>query len=272
MNLKIVNVKRWVVLLTVAIIFLPAALPLTQAAACPAQGVPITTSWRLSSDCTYSTAGENGIVLGASGITLDCKGHTITFTVTGPSSAIVVGRGYTGDTIQNCLVSSSATYGIFAAFVSGLTLTGNSATSALYAFYFVYVSNIVLTGNTASGSPEGFYCYEYCYNMVFTGNTAQGNGNGFFFHSAVGGTLTSNKAIGNFGDGFFFDSASGQFTLKSNKADSNSYGYYDDTTGAGTIALGNTYINNECSLNTSHGAYDETAGIYPAAMCVPTPS
>jgi parallel beta-helix repeat protein len=271
-NLKILRARSLVAVLAVLVVAVSGALPLTQAAACPAQGVPITTSWRLSSDCTYSTAGENGIVLGASGITLDCEGHTITFTPTGSPAAIVVGKGYTGDTIQNCLVSSSANYGIFAYFVSGLTLTRNSATSAVYAFYFVYVSNVVLTGNTASGSTEGFYCYEYCYNMVFTGNTAQGNGDGFSFHSAVGGTLTSNKATGNSGDGFFFDSASGQFTLKSNKADSNSYGYYDDTTGAGTIALGNTYINNECSLNTSHGAYDETAGIYPAAMCLPTPS
>lgn len=268
MNLKILRARSLVAVVAVLVVAVSAALPLSQAAACPTQGVPITTSWTLTSNCTYSTAGENGIVLGANGITLDCKGHTITYSVSTVNDPIIVLSGYTGDTIKNCVVvSPTSGLGIGAFAVSGLTLAGNTVVGATdYAFKIAWASNVVLTGNTASScTNEGFYL-DYVFNLVMSGNTASCY-NGFDLQNGQGGILTGNKATGNTEYGFYFDNT--QYTLKSNKADSNAYGYYDDTVGPGTIGLGNTYVNNECSGNTSDGSYDAYASFGPAFLCTP---
>jgi parallel beta-helix repeat protein len=290
----------------VACLLASAALPLSHATSnCPTSGVPITANLILNSDCTYTS--QEGIVLGANGITLDCAGHSIKFSGSGSYTGISnqEGTAIKGDTVKDCKLSGGWNQGMVLQFMTGLTLTantitgpglgslsrgfnlenvgpatitGNTVASYMYGFYMYDVGSVTLSGNTATGTSsgdDGFYV-EYGYGLTISGNTATGftTGYGFYIddsgpieYGGPGGSLASNTASHN-EYGFYMDWSSG-FALVLNKADSNSqYGFDDYSYGSGPFGLGNTYSSNECSSN-GVGSYDEEAGYGPAWLCTP---
>jgi parallel beta-helix repeat protein len=245
MSLKI-DARRLLALLVVASFLGAASIPLTYATNCPASGFTITASLTLTGPCTYT--GTEGFGLGANGITLNCNGHTISYTGTAYfTDGLWVDPGYVGDTIKNCQLTGAWDGAISAEAVSLLTLTGNSVTGAKYGFYLTYASNVALMGNTATGS--GDY--------------------GFYLDDVFNGLVTHNTATSSGIDGFHVFNGQG-VVFKGNSADSNTgYGYFDNSVGPGTIGLGNTYIGNECNGNTSGGSYDGAALFGPAFLCTP---
>lgn len=274
MNLKVVNFRRYTTLLTIAIFFLSAALPLSQAISnCPTSGVPVTANLTLNSPCTYTS--ENGITLGANSITLNCNGNSITFSGSGNYVGIGV-IGYSAVTIENCHVNGFHTgFDIVSSPLT--TLKGNTATNAVYGFDVLYSPSTVLggsaaMGNTATGSSYGFYIYQ-SFNNQISGNTATGNTNGFYVVDSVGTIINGNTASMNTNSGFYFTYSlfpNTQYKVANNKADSNgATGYYDYTVGAGSLGLGNTYTGNECNSNGIYGSDDAVAGIAPAGLCTP---
>lgn len=275
---KGLKIVRWVALLTVTIILLPAALQLSQVSAVlPCPSTPITSNLNLTYDCTSPT---NGIELAASGITLNCQGNSISLTGLTPSQWAIEVYGYVGDTVKNCKVSEYTGYGIYSKFTSGLTLTGNTVEGGTYGYYIYDASGLTLMGNTATGALYGFYT-EYLYNVLVSGNTATGfTYDGFYVDEGQGGLLTKNTATSCTAPctpasttvGFSLYTASygpAMYTLIRNKADNNYYGYYDESRGPGTLGMANTYINNECSGNTNP-SFDYYAGITGSAdVCTP---
>jgi len=269
--LEHVQLRRLIALLVVTIV-LATALPLSNAVPsnCPNSGVPVTTNLSLNSNCTYTT--QNGILLGKSGITLNCKGHSITENSANNQAVIGVEViGYSGITIENCKVTGFLT-GFFVESSPRTILKGNSASNANYGFEVEYSPFSVLSGsNATTTSAAGFYI-ALSFNDKLSGNNATaGISDGFAIASSIGTSLSDNNASGNGSRGFDLSGGlpSTQYTLNNNKADNNQYGYYDDTVGAGSLGLGNTYTNNECHGNTIYGSYDGNANLGPAGLCTP---
>jgi parallel beta-helix repeat protein len=302
MNLKISHSRCLLAFLAVVCVATSAVLPSVHAQAavgpCPPDNNPyvLTTSLTLNADCTYK---DNGIVLAASGITLNCAGNTISYTGTPwaapappsgkatptppvqpkPGSPAQPGEYYgilvygSGNTVENCKVT-----GFYWNFLVGNSpstkFTGNTASNGGEAFWMCCSPSSTLTGNTATNNYYGIGVGE-SFKVKFSGNTATGSkasdGAGFYFEDDVGASISTNTATNN-PYGFYMDIyfiPNPGMTLKGNKADNNHYGYYDKTYGTGTLGLGNTYSSNECSGNTNYGSYGEWWGYGPMGICTP---
>jgi parallel beta-helix repeat protein len=92
-------------------------------------GTTITTSTELKAD--IGPCSGNGIVIGSSGITLNCAGHTISGT-SGSVAGISL-LGVTTVTVKNCHVTGFAS-GIYLGASSSNKLTGNTA-NGNYGYY-----------------------------------------------------------------------------------------------------------------------------------------
>lgn len=117
-------------------------------------------------------------------------------------------------------------------------------------------------------------------------NRTQNNGFGISLFSANGNTLEKNRAIRNVGDGVLvscecdytvnpncgtpcsgsadFQASAHDNGLKSNVANQNDIGFFDDSVGGGTLGTDNIYTANKCAGNI-------TAGSDPSGLCTPQP-
>lgn len=196
-------------------------------------GSTITTSTTLTAN--IGPCSGDGLIIGASGIVLNCAGHTISGM--GSGSGISSLQEATKVTVENCNVTGFE-YGFFIApFSYGNTLTKNTA-----------------TGNTG----YGFYLKRSSLNNL-NGNTAYGNGNGFFLFRSQRNSFNGNTADGN-GNGFFLSYGSIQNTFSGNTANSNShFGYYDLI---GRSTEHRYWTGNKCSGNFLGGSF-------PTGLCKP---
>ena len=244
----------------------------------PACGATITTNTTLTANIG-PCAGE-GLAIGASGITLDCAGHTISGTGSSPGIDL---SGVTSATVENCRVMIFD-QGFFLSLSSGNTLTGNTADNNTDGFVLASSSKNTLTGNTADYNAYGFSLTHSSKNKL-TGNAADSNlQSGFLlqFHSTHN-KLATNTADGNGHSGFLLQKGSNKNTLTGNTADKNfdgftllqskkntltgntadsntQYGYLDKTRGSGTLGTANNYSNDECSNNGVGGSHPRGLG------------
>jgi parallel beta-helix repeat protein len=152
----------------------------------PAQigcGTTITVSTTLTRD--IGPCSGNGLVIGANGITLNCKGHTISGMGT---YAGVFLNGKTQVIIKNCITTGFGS-GFLLTSSSSNKLIGNSASNNVkFGFHLKGSSSNTLSKNTASGDGDyGFYLSgNAAIGNTFTSNTANSNEQYGFFDVTVG--------------------------------------------------------------------------------------
>jgi parallel beta-helix repeat protein len=162
----------------------------------------------ITSSVTLTADHQGSIIIGSSGITLDCAGHSIT----GPGFAGVDIRNVTGVTVKNCHVSGFGA-GFFLLSAPGNRLE-NNVTSGNEHEGFVLVSSPAnddntLVGNTSTGNGAwGFAVYDGTTDTTLTGNTARSNSFAGFFVGLDSNrtTLSQNVSLGNSSSGFDIDS------------------------------------------------------------------
>lgn len=151
----------------------------------------------------------DGLIIAASGITLNCAGHeiigigpnlNITFPEIGTAGINLTGTSKV--TVENCDVMGFV-HGFWVTNSSGDTLTKNTADNNGGGFDFWantltknFVNNMTLTGNTADSNYDGFYLTGSV-NSTFSGNTADNNSGIGFSIAGAFDTLTNNTAVVN---------------------------------------------------------------------------
>jgi len=192
----------------------------------PACGATITANTTLTGN--IGPCSGDGLIIGKSGIILNCGGHTITGT--GGYDGITL-NGLTKVTVEKCKVKG---------FDYGFLLETSSSTH--------------LTGNTAKGNTDNGFLISGSGSNHLTKNTANDNGVGFHLSGSSSNTLTGNIANNNVEYGYYDNSVSSSPGFPHwNTA--NSYGTTvaklsttgDKGTGNGALAGGNPNISTATS-------------------------
>jgi len=131
----------------------------------------------VSTTLTEDHAGE--IIIAADDITLDCAGHTISGTFSGPGVSL---EGRTGVTIQNCAITR---------FLSGIRLRAST--------------DIMIISNVMTQNTDGIGVFLSHENTIMN-NLASDNGIAFYLSGSERNRLTSNLSGGD-GIGYFLDSS-----------------------------------------------------------------
>jgi parallel beta-helix repeat protein len=252
-----------VIIASVLALSSPTAPPAASAQAVTC-GDTITQSLKLTAD--IGPCSEDGIIIGADNITLDCNGHTVSGSGSGFGTGIKVSADISGVTIKNCQVTSFGGSG-FTVFGSNNVLRGNTATDNGGDGFYIATANSKLLDNTAENNGISGFFLEGGSNIKLLDNTAENNGAfGFSLLESTNNNLKRNTATNNQRDGFFLSDTSINNSLIRNKADNNlGFGYGDDTflnDGTGTAGTENRYVGNECSGN-------QAGGSNPTGLCEP---
>jgi len=216
-------------------------LPLTDASSGISCGDTITSDTILTNDLLNCPG--NGITMGASGITLDCDGHTISGSGSGNYRGIYL-SSRNNNVIENCNIENFYN-GIYLSSSDSNTLTGNTANSNNnYGIFIYYSSNNTLTGNTADLNNYGIYLSSSANTNTLTNNTANSNYYGIRLSSSDSNTLTGNTAdLNNYG--IYLSSSANTNTLTNNTANSNYHGirlsYSDSNSFTSNTANSNYY-------------------------------
>jgi len=94
---------------------------------------------------------QDGLIIGADNITLDCNGHTVSGFGTGFGTGIEVPDGISGVTIKNCQVTEFGGNG-FNIFSPSNKLLDNTVTNNGVGFNIVGVNNNELQGNIVTNN------------------------------------------------------------------------------------------------------------------------
>ena len=262
---RIVTAFSFMLLLT-ALALLPVSPPTF--ASGPACGDTITSSTILSADIGPCAV---GLIIGANGITLDCRGHTITGT--GVSAGVSL-TGISGATIKKCKVTGfDHGFDLLNADFNRLTL--NTAFNNGHGFFFISSSHNKLELNRAvDNAVNGFYLLSHSDGNLFRGNLATGHGGqgffidfssdnilrankathnvgGFQLNGGTGATnniLRGNKALTNVNTGFYLGTAKSNHLRGNIATDNGQYGYY-----LSGSASDNDLISNQGNRNGLHG-------------------
>jgi parallel beta-helix repeat protein len=180
-------------------------------------GDTISSSTTLTSDVTGCT--DDGIIIGADDIVLDCAGHRISGSGTADGISLT---DRSGVTIKNCVVSGFER-GIHLMGSSSSTLASNTVYNNDFGIYLMESSDNSITGNVAYDNNQiGVYLYDGCNNNGIVNNEAYAN--------SVTGLLVSSGSTDN--------------TLESNTAYENKNGLYvftsDDVALKDNTAYGNS--------------------------------
>ena len=176
--------------------------------------------WVIVANTRLTSDHEGPIVIGASGITLDCVGHSLT----GPGFAGVTLQDVTGVTVKNCRASG---------FEVG---------------FFVYSApaNRLNDNVSAENNHDGFVLASSPSNdhNVLTGNVSSHNGGWGFavYDGTTDTTLKSNAATANSFAGFFVGLGSIRTQVVGNSAQANPGGF--DIDSDANYVAGNTAKNN----------------------------
>lgn len=154
-------------------------------AAC-ACGDTVISSTTLTSDLICAT---NGLIVGASSITIDGNGHTIT----GSGGILYAGignlSGYSNVTIKNFAAIASFGKGISLSSATGTLVQNNTIRSTSYGIYSSSAST-TFTGNTVYSNTYGIYLTSS--SNILSNNTIQSNVYGMYLSSAANNTLENN--------------------------------------------------------------------------------
>lgn len=194
----------------------------------------------------------NGIIIGASGITLNCKGHFISGNADDPSSSGILLNGVNNVTVKNCNVT---------AFFSGIAIEGGSFniltknTANLngilthdegFGFRLESSSFNTLVGNTADNNGHAGFSMTNCFNNVLTNNSAVRDHTGFdLINNSTFNVLNGNAASENSFAGFDLKDSSSNNTLTGNTSTNNSnWGFLLEPSADSEVLTGNTASNN----------------------------
>ncbi len=226
----------------------------------------------MMSDVTLTqnlTCPEAGITIGASDVTLDCDGHTISGSNTGNGIYLY---SKTNVTIKNCNVTHFR-YGIFVSTSNNNTLANNTANyNTEYGIFFRDSSEYnTLINNTANNNKHGIYFYYTAYNAnALINNTANNNTQiGINFEASSNNSLTGNTANNNQHGIYIYGSVN---SLTGNTANNNQHGIFLDTSHYNNLtantannnnddgiylytSINNTLINNTVNNNKNYGVY-----------------
>ncbi len=215
----------------------------------------------ITSSTTLTSDHDGNVVIQASGITLDCAGHSII----GDGTADLVGiraDNVTGVTIKNCVVTGFDPHGIYAAGSTGLHVRGNTVLgSAGHAIYLADSPGAVVMGNTIRdsgfGDPYGGYgvVLQRSSGAVITGNTATDNKwAGFALVDASSQTTVSSNTSARNGDGFHVEPAA-DLTFSRNVArDNYNFGFVVNG------VTGGRFVANTVSRNGADGFNIQASG------------
>ena len=194
----------------------------------PACGDTLTADTTLDSDLDCSGPGGTALIIGANGMTLDCRGHTLTGD--GTTGAGVDLGSRTGVTVKNCTATG---------FGNGFELQGSHGDT--------------LEKNTASDGVRGFLLDDSADNTLKR-NTARDNvRQGFLLEDdSDRNTLERNTAIENGRAGFRLD-GSNDNTLKRNTARDNDRGFRLDGSNGNTLEKNTARDRLGIELEESHG-------------------
>ena len=259
------------VFLSSTIVFLPAPA----LAAGPGCGATITKPTILSAN--IGPCLMNGLIIGHSGITLNCAGHEITGGV-GSDVGIAL-NGMTRVTVENCRVTgflygfelTSATdnkliknvangngnFGFELYNSTGNTLTTNTADRNGFGGFAVNDSSTdALVKNTADRNPEGFLLFVDS-GIALISNTANRNQyDGFSTVDSSANILAMNVAGNNGGPGFSISYDSFNNKLMLNTGNGNTISGFD----VDSFSSANVFVLNTANSNTMYGYRDFSTG------------
>ena len=138
------------------------------------------------------------IVIAASNVTLDCKGHTVSGPGTGPPFYGILLDGTTGVTVRNCRITAFENGIIVAGWSgpsSGNTLTGNTAFGNIFSgLALLNSSGNTVSGNAAFDQTFGGFALELASGNHLVGNSAERNGShGFGLTASSENSLTEQR-------------------------------------------------------------------------------
>ena len=227
-------------------------------------GDPEPRSLTVTADTVLDDDLNEGVVIGADEITLDCDGHTIS----GSGHAGVLLTGRTGVTVKDCHIVGF-NHGFYLEGSSGNTIKRSSSTDTGYhAFSLNYSDDNRLAGNVAvspghhgfvanasdrntfkenvaeGGGLQGFHIVVGSDNNVLRRNEAHGFGFGFGVTAGSGNRLVENEATGST-HGFLVASSTYETVLRRNKAHYNANGFTLDPGSSDSRLVENVARNNE---------------------------
>ncbi|MBN2122561.1 right-handed parallel beta-helix repeat-containing protein [Candidatus Micrarchaeota archaeon] len=193
------------------------------------------------------------IIIASLGVTLDCKGFTITNNGTSDAVGIAVNGSstidYTGVAIQNCPDIHGYENGVQLYRTAAGTIRNSSMSDGRYGIYVYASQNNSITNNTVhNNSQDGIYLYSSVGNNV-TGNTVHS-------HFSAGIALSTLSMHNNLSNNVLYNNSDPSFyiSLSSNNTISNNTVY--NTSGSGIYL----FSSSECNL-TGNTVYDSTSGI-----------
>jgi hypothetical protein len=250
-------------------------------------GTPITSCGQVVTTSAFVTkdlvcTGTSGIVVGASGITIDLKGHIMRGDRSFPHFGIDDSGAFDQVTIKNGTVSNFA-YGVFAdtgsddVSVSKVLVSGNNG-------YGIFLSgaSVKITSSTASGNHiDGIFVDGTSASIsssIVVGNgthgivvggasatikssTASGNGIDGMFVGGISAKIESSTASGNGRNGIVVTGDAAR--IKANRAEANGFGAAD-LVGAGIFVTWPTIA--PVGTNVARGN-DDPAECAPASLC-----
>ncbi|MFH1229428.1 MAG: right-handed parallel beta-helix repeat-containing protein [Candidatus Aenigmatarchaeota archaeon] len=177
-------------------------------------GTTITENTTLAHDyvCGDMITGEDGIIIGAENITIDCDGHAIS----GFGNYYGINNmGFDNVTVKNCNISSF-NYGIYFYNEAGNGLIYNNTVSSNSdkGIYLDWASNNNITNNTVTNNQDGIYLESDDSIISSANNTLAdnivnlNNRYGIYIDTFSSGTVVSGNDIsGNLDSGIYFYSS-----------------------------------------------------------------
>ena len=215
----------------------------------------------------------------ASGVTLDCNGHSISYSGNYP---VYMFSSYTDVTIKNCVLENSY-YGINIPYVNGASIIDNEIRGNTRGLYMYRAKNILVQDNIITNNVYHGIFSQYSDDNDFIGNDVSFNGN-YGIYSVYGyrNTFTGNNIQENtgyyglylynyndnlvYGNNFIDDyvyNAGTNYFDNGEIEGGNYYSYY-----TGTDANGDGFGDIEMSIN--YNAYDNYPLINPIPFNVDT--
>lgn len=246
-------------------------------------GDTITTNTTLTKNITHCSAFfGSALTIGASNITLNCKGHTISGTNANASVGLFL-NSVTGVIVQNCKITGFASgftllhsdnnflikntaaingLGFDISFSNNNILQSNTANNNSDQNFVIDESNNnILQSNTVTNGGQGIFIIGPASNNTITGNTVNNNANkGIWLSGSAlvtpsggvdGNTLSGNIVSNNGEDGIFLDDASNN-TLIKNIVSNNNIGFSLSAFPPGNdqgSSNNNTFIRNKAFSN-----------------------
>jgi parallel beta-helix repeat protein len=216
----------------------------TTAAADDLCGATVTASLKLDHDLTCA---GNGLIMGADGITIDLKGHTISGSGTGVGISVI---GRTGVSIVGGTVQRFTT-GVLIANSTAVVVKGNQLIANVDGIDFQAgsIGNTIKENHFQDNGTRGLMIRLGTSANVIKENTFAGNRVGILMFGAVNTTVKENVVSGSGLAGIRFNVAATGNLLAENTVSSNPAGIEFLVTPTGS-ATGNTLRENGMTLNT----------------------